>query len=176
MLKNKLAPIVCRRREERNRRQKTRRQLLNQQGQVPALERLEVETRHDQSRRHRSQNRLPVEAIQIAGSTPSAISRWDNPTNQHVQKYHLPPHHAQIEAGQSEKGHGSHENRVAPAIIVKGSGNRVAPATIVKGHESRVVLAIIAKGNTVTEGLVAIAVPATIAKEIESVTAPVPIM
>lgn len=115
--------------------------------------------------RLQSQNRQPVEAIPIAGSTPSTISRSANQINQYVRRYLQSPHHDQIEAGQNEKVRHTSANPMAPAtiatVIVTARGNRAITASV---RDSQTTTEIATAKGTQDAGLAAevIAAPAII--------------
>src|SRR5579885_3324755 len=165
MRKKSLAPIVCKRPEERNRLRRTRR-LPDRQAVVYLPQ--AIRTRFGQPR-HRSPNQ-PVEAIRIAGSTPSTISRLANPISQYVRRYLQSPHHDRIAAGQNEKDHHTNANPMAPALIVTATGIGIARdslATIVtetvkdiRGVAPAAIAALVIIGKTSGEsGTIAVPAP-----------------
>lgn len=117
--------------------------------------------------RLQSQNRQPVEAIPIAGSTPSTISRSASQINQYVRRYLQSPRRDQIEAGQIEKVRHTNANPMAPATIaivivtVTARGNRAITASV---RDSQTTTEIATAKGTQDAGLAAevIAAPAII--------------
>lgn len=115
--------------------------------------------------RLQSQNRQPVEAIPIAGSTPSTISRSASQINQYVRRYLQSPRRDQIEAGQIEKVRHTNANPMAPAtiatVIVTARGNRAITASV---RDSQTTTEIATAKGTQDAGLAAevIAAPAII--------------
>jgi len=167
MRKKSLAPIVCKRPEERNRLRRTRR-LPDRQAVVYLPQ--AIRTWFGQPRRQ-SPN-LPVEATRIAGSTPSTISKLANPINQYVRRYLQSPHHDRIAAGQNEKGHHTNANPMAPALIgiateigiARDSRAIIATETVrdIRGVAPAAIAALVIIGKTSGESGT-IVVPAPIA-------------